>query len=89
MSLKEKWSTLPVWQKVLIIIRDLGLYAVLLSALPHILVDFDNSLLILVCLPISALSQAALSWKRDRKTAFYFVFAAIFVFAMYVISICG
>ena len=89
MKLKEKWNTLPAWQKVLIIVRDLGLYAVLLSALPHMLADFDNSLLILVCLPLSALSQAVLSWKQDRKAAFFFVFGAIFVFVLYVISICG
>ena len=89
MKLKEKWNTLPAWQKVLIIVRDLGLYAVLLSALPHMLAYFDNSLLILVCLPLSALSQAVLSWKQDRKTAFFFVFGAIFVFVLYVISICG
>ena len=86
MSLKEKWSTLPVWQKVLILIRDLALYAVVFSALPYMLADFDNSILILVCLPLSALSQAALSWKRDRKTSIFFLFGAAFVFVMYTIS---
>ena len=89
MKLKEKWKALPVWQKVLIVIRDLALYAVLLSALPYMLTDFDNSFLVLVCLPLAAFSQAALSWKQDRKTAFFFVFGAIFVFVMYVISIYG
>ena len=86
MKLKEKWNVLPVWQKVLILIRDLALYAVVFSALPYILTDFDNSLLILICLPLSALSQAALSWKQDRKTAVFFLFDAAFVVGMYTIS---
>ena len=32
MKLKEKWNVLPVWQKVLILIRDLALYAVFRAA---------------------------------------------------------
>lgn len=87
MKLKEKWKSLPVWQKAMIVVRDVGLYAVLLSALPHLLVDFDNSLLVLVCLPLASAAQAALSWKNDRKTALFFVFAAIFILVFYVISV--
>jgi len=89
MKLREKWKELSVWEKTLIIIRDFSLYAVLLSALPYILGYFDNSLLVLVCLPLSAISQAALSWKRDRKTASLFLFGAIFVLVMYVVSMAG
>lgn len=86
MKRKEKADALPAWQKMLCIIRDLALYAVLFSAVPYILVDFDNSLLVLVCLPLSAFSQAALSWKQDRKTAVFFLFGAAFVFVMYIVS---
>ena len=86
MKLKEKWKLLPAWQKVLIILRDLTLYAVLFSAIPHISGIFDNSILVLICLPVSAISQAALSWKQDRKTAVFFLLSAIFVFVMYVVS---
>ncbi len=89
MKLREKWKELSAWEKMLIIIRDVALYAVLLSALPYVLEYFDNSLLVLVCLPLSAISQAALSWKRDRKTALFFLFGAIFVLVMYVISMGG
>lgn len=86
MKLKEKWNDLAAWQKVLIGIRDMALFAVLFSALPYIWMDFDNSFLILVCLPLSAIAQAALSWKKDRKTAIFFLFGAVFVFVMYMIS---
>ena len=86
MKLKEKWKLLPAWQKALIILRDFALYAVLLSAIPHICGVFDNSILVLICLPISAFSQAVLSWKQDRKTAIFFLLGAIFVFVMYVVS---
>ena len=89
MKLREKWKELSAWEKMLIIIRDVALYAVLLSALPYVLEYFDNSLLVLVCLPLSAISQAALSWKRDRKTALLFLFSAIFVLVMYVVSMAG
>lgn len=87
MKLKERWRTLTKWQKLLILLRDLTLYTVLLSALPRVLSDYDNSLLVLICLPVSAIAQAILSWKRDRKTALFFLFAAIFVFGMYLISL--
>ena len=87
MGLKEKWKTYSKWQKACIILRDVGLYAVLLSALPHVLGYFDNSMLILVCLPLAAAAQAALSWKQDKKTAFIFMFGAIFVVVFYFISI--
>ena len=86
MKLKETWKALPVWQKILIVIRDVCLYAVLLSAIPHVLRDLDNSAMVLICLPASALSQAVLSWKQDRKTALFFLLAAIFVCVMYVVS---
>lgn len=89
MKLKEKWRGLPIWQKALVMIRDAALYAVLLSALPHIVADFDNSFLVLVCLPISGLSQAALSWKQDKKISLFFLFGAVFVFVMYMISVFG
>lgn len=87
MRLKEKWEKLSFQQKLLILLRDLSLYTVLLSALPHVLSDFDNTLLVLICLPVSAIAQAILSWKRDRKTALFFLFSAIFIFVMYVISL--
>ncbi len=89
MKLREKWKELSAWEKTMIIIRDFALYAMLLSALPYVLGYFDNSLLVLVCLPLSAISQASLSWKRDRKTALLFLFGAIFVFAMYAVSMAG
>lgn len=86
MRLKEKWEKLSFRQKLLILLRDISLYAVLLSALPYMLIGFDNSLLVLICLPVSAAAQAFLSWKEDRKTAMFFLLAVIFVFVMYVVS---
>ena len=87
MGLKEKWKTYSKWQKTCIILRDVGLYVVLLSALPHVLGYFDNSMLVLVCLPLAATAQAALSWKSDRKTALFFLFGAVFVLIFYWISV--
>jgi len=86
MRMRETWRSYSKRKKCLILLRDLPLYAVLLSAVPHILGYFDNSMLVLICLPVSAISQAALSWKQDRKTAIFFLFSAAFVFVMYTIS---
>ena len=89
MKLKEKWKGMALWQKICIALRDLGLYTVLFSALPHVLTEFDNSVLVLVCLPLSAGAQAALSWKNDRKTALFFLFGGIFIFVIWLISTSG
>lgn len=89
MSMRETWKAYSKRKKCLILLRDLPLYAVLLSVLPNLLTEFDNSLLVLICLPVSAFAQATLSWKQDRKMALFFLFGAIFVFAMYAVSITG
>ena len=87
MKLKETWNSFSKGQKILILLRDLPLYLVLLSVLAGLIWEFDNSILVLICLPVSALSQMGLSWKRDRKTALFFLYAAFFVVLMYIISV--
>lgn len=86
MKRKDLWKSLSAGQKLAVILRDIGLYAVLFSALPHVLADYDNAVLVLICLPLSAVSQATLSWKENRKLSLFFLFAAVFVLAMYCVS---
>ncbi|MBQ2854421.1 MAG: hypothetical protein IJE81_03005 [Oscillospiraceae bacterium] len=86
MKLIEKWKALQIWQKAAIILRDIPLFAVLLSAPAHIIWDFDNSVLVLICLPLACVSQAVLSWRENRKLSLFFLFAALFVIVMYWIS---
>lgn len=86
MKLKEIWNSYSAGRKALILLRDLPLYLVLLFALTGLIWEIDNSMLVLICLPVSALAQTLLSWKQDRKTALFFLFSACFVVVVYIIS---
>ena len=87
MKRKETWNSFSKGQKILILLRDLPLCLVLLSVLAGLIWEFDNSVLGLICLPVSALSQMGLSWKRDRKTALFFLFAAFFISALLLVAL--
>lgn len=86
MKIKEKWKALHTWQKAAILLRDIPLYAVLLSAPARMIWNFDNSFLVLICLPLASFSQAVLSWKENRKLSVFFFVTALFVIVMYRIS---
>ena len=76
-KLKDMWNGMTGFEKTMVILRDMGCFLAILSV---------SRTVVAVMLPVVALAQAALSWKRSRATALFFLGFLLFFFAVYFIS---
>ena len=86
-KLKDMWNGMTGFEKTMVILRDMGCFLAILSGLLEVLGILPVSrTVVAVMLPVVALAQAALSWKRSRATALFFLGFLLFFFAVYFIS---
>ena len=84
-KMKAVWSQMTTLDKVLVCIRDIASVCFLLFALLHVLkiLTFEA---VAWFLPVIAIAQALLSWKRSKATSVFFLFALVFFLFVFYIS---
>lgn len=85
-KLKDAWKSMTKFEKTMISVRDMACFCAIVTALLTVLGLVPQGAVIAVMLPIAALAQAALSWKRSRGTALFFLAFLVFFFFVFFIS---
>lgn len=86
-KLKDMWKGMNGFEKTMFILRDMGCFLAVLSGLLELLGILSGSrTVVAVMLPVVAVAQAALSWKRSRATALFFLGFLVFFFVVFFIS---
>lgn len=85
-KLKETWKELSSLEKTMVSIRNMACFCVLAVALLRVLGLIPYGAAAAWLLPVVAISQAVLSWKRNRAMALFFLGAFVFFFAVFFIS---
>ena len=85
-KLKSAWKNMTGFEKTLVMIRDLACFGIILTALLNLFELLYIGTLIDVLLPVAAIAQALLSWKRSRATALFFLAFLVFFILIYFIS---
>lgn len=84
-KLKEVWKGMTKREKTLVAVRDMACFCLLVVALLTVLGLVPHGAPIAWLLPLAAISQAALSWKRSKATALFFLaFLVFFLFVFFV-----
>lgn len=83
-KLKNVWKKLSPLEKTMVSIRNMACLCLLIVALLTVLGLVPYGAPIAWLLPVVAISQAVLSWKRSRATALFFLaFLAFFLFVFF------
>lgn len=85
-KLKSAWKNMTGFEKTLVMIRDLACFGIILTALLNLFELLYIGTFIDVLLPVAAIAQALLSWKRSKATALFFLAFLVFFILIYVIS---
>ena len=86
-KLKDMWKGMTGFEKTMVILRDMGCFLAILSGLLELVGILSVSrTVVAVMLPVVALAQAALSWKRSRATDLFFLGFLVFFFVVFFIS---
>jgi hypothetical protein len=85
-KLKETWKKLTKFEKCMIMIRDASCFCMILFALLNVFGVIRNNVVSSVMMPVIALAQSALSWKRSRATSLFLLGFLIFFFVLLFIS---
>ena len=72
-KLKEAWKGMTKLEKTMVSIRDMACLCLILTGLLTVLGIVPHGAPIAWLLPVIAGSQAAISWKRSRATAMFFL----------------
>lgn len=84
-KLKSAWKDMTKFEKAMVSIRDMGCFCAIITALLKLFGLIPHGAMAAVLLPVVALAQAALSWKRSRATALFFLgFLIFFIFVFFV-----
>ena len=84
-KLKDAWKGMTKQEKTLVGIRDMACLCLILTGLLTLLGLVPHGAPIAWLLPVIAISQAVLSWKRSRVTALFFLgFIVFFLFVFFV-----
>ena len=82
---KSAWKNMTCSEKTLVLIRDIACFGILLTALLNLFEFAYIGTIVAVLLPVAAIAQALLSWKRSRATALFFlVFLGFFVLIYFI-----
>ena len=83
-KVKEAWKGMTKLEKTMVCIRDVACLGLILTGLLAVLGLVPYGAPIAWLLPVIAVSQAVISWKRSRATAFFFLgFLAFFLFVFF------
>ena len=85
-KLKSAWKNMTGFEKTLVMIRDLACFGIILTALLNLFELLYIGTFIDVLLPVAAIAQALLSWKRSKATALFFLAFLVFFILIYFIS---
>lgn len=85
-KLKEAWKGMTKLEKTMVSIRDMACLCLLIVALLKVTGLIPHGAAVAWLLPLVAVSQAVLSWKRSRATALFFLAFIVFFFVMFFIS---
>ena len=83
---KEAWKNLTVFEKTMLCIRDIGCLCAICAGVLKVLEVLPDVRIAAVMLPIVAIAQAALSWKRNKATALFFLGFLVFFFFVFFLS---
>ena len=84
-KLKEAWKGMTKLEKTMVSIRDMACLCLILTGLLTVLGLVPHGAPIAWLLPVVAVSQAVISWKRSRATALLFLgFIVFFLFVFFV-----
>ena len=85
-KLKDAWKNMTQFEKTMVSIRDMACFCAIATALLTVFGLVPQGAVIAVMLPVAALAQVALSWKRSRATALFFLGFIVFFFLFLFIS---
>ena len=85
-KLKDAWKNMTIFEKTMVSIRGVACFCIIVTALLYVFRVVSHSTMAAVMLPIAALAQAALSWKRSRGTALFFLAFLVFFCFLFFIS---
>ena len=84
-KLKEAWKGMTKLEKTMVSIRDMACLCLILTGLLTVLGLVPHGAPMAWLLPVVAVSQAVISWKRSRATALLFLgFIVFFLFVFFV-----
>ena len=85
-KLKNTWKGMTKFEKTAVIIRDVACFVAIISGVLEVLgILSRGSIMTAVMLPVVALAQASLSWKRSKAIALFFLgFVVFFFFVLYI-----
>lgn len=75
---KEVWKNLTRFEKAMFCARDIGCLCAIVVGVLNVLRVLPGVTIAAVMLPVVAIAQAALSWKRNRATALFFLGFLVF-----------
>jgi len=81
-KIKEAWKGMTKLEKAMVSIRDMSCLCLIITGLLTVLGLVPYGATIAWLLPLIAISQAVISWKRSRATAMFFL--AFFVFFLFI-----
>lgn len=84
--LKSAWKNMTTFEKAMVSIRNMGCLCLIITALLQLFGLIPYGAMAVVLLPVVALAQAALSWKRSRATALFFLVFLVFFFLVFFVS---
>lgn len=82
-KLKSVWKNMTKFEKAMVSIRDMGCFCAVITALLKLFGLIPYGAMAAVLLPVVALAQAALSWKRSKATALFFLAFIVFFFFVF------
>lgn len=84
-KIKEAWKDMTKLEKTMVCIRDMACLCLILTGLLTVLGLVPHGGPTAWLLPVIAVSQAVISWKRSRTTAIFFLgFLAFFLFVFWI-----
>ena len=87
-KLKSSWKSMTRFERAMVSIRDMGCFCAVITAMLKLFGLIPYGAMAAVLLPVVALAQAALSWKRSRATAVFFLGFIVFFFFVFILSRC-
>ena len=85
-KLKEAWKGLTKLEKTMVGIRDTACLCLIITGLLTVLGLVPHGAPIAWLLPLVAISQAVISWKRNRATAIFFLGFVLFFAFVFLVS---
>lgn len=85
-KLKSAWKNMSKFEQAMVSIRDMGCFCAVITALLKLFGLIPYGAMAAVLLPVVALAQAALSWRRSKATALFFLGFIIFFFFVFFLS---